>query len=116
MFDYVSMAKEVIKLLKDYNYRDKKGEEAKLSLDNFIDNNGTISMWNRLFNSLINGTEEYKKFQKEVENKYYNEKLAKKHLKKHFNYGLQFNEYFRCHTFEEFTTLKYLNNIEACPV
>ena len=116
MFDYTSMAREVIKLLKDYEYRKIKGKEAKLSLNNYIDNDETIDMWDRLFTSLINDTKEYKKFQKEVENKYYNEKLAKKHLKKHFNYGLQFNKYFRCHTFEEITNLSYINNIEACPI
>ena len=71
-------------------------------------------MWDRLFTSLINDTKEYKKFQKEVENKYYNETLAKKHLKKHFNYGLEFNKYFRCHTFENLTNLNYIKNIQVC--
>ena len=114
MFDYTSMAKEVIKLLKDYEYRKIKGKEAKLSLNNYIDNDGTIDMWNKLFNSLINGTEEFKKFQKEVKNKYYNEELAKEHLKKFFNYGLEFNKYFRCHTFENLTNLNYIKNIQVC--
>ena len=114
MFDYTSMAREVIKLLKDYEYRKIKGKEAKLSLNNYIDNDGTIDMWNKLFNSLINGTEEFKKFQKEVKNKYYNEELAKEHLKKLFNYGLEFNKYFRCHTFENLTNLNYIKNIQVC--
>jgi len=117
MFNYKEMAKETIKLLKDYNYRKKKGKESKLSLNNYINNNETIEMWDRLFSSLISdNAEDYKKFQKEVENKFYNESLAKKHLEKQYHYAQQFNKYFKCHSFENFTTLDYINNIEACPV
>jgi len=117
MFNYKEMAKETIKLLKDYNYRKKKGKESKLSLNNYINNNETIEMWDRLFSSLISdNAEDYKEFQKEVENKFYNESLAKKHLEKQYHYAQQFNEYFKCHSFENFTTLDYINNIEACPV
>ena len=117
MFNYKEMAKETIKLLKDYNYRKKKGKESKLSLNNYINNNETIEMWDRLFSSLISdNAEDYKEFQKEVENKFYNESLAKKHLEKQYHYAQQFNKYFKCHSFENFTTLDYINNIEACPV
>ena len=113
MFNYTQMAKEAIKLLKNYEYRKKKGEEAKLSLNNFETNDEKIEMWTKLFHSLINCTEDYYKLQKEFEKKYYNETLAKEHLSKHYGYVQQFNEYFRCHSFENFTTLKYLNNIDV---
>jgi poly(glycerol-phosphate) alpha-glucosyltransferase len=113
MFDYISMAKETIKLLQSYDYRKKKGKEAKLSLKNYINNNETIDMWDKLFNSLMNYTD-FKEFQKEVEKKYYNETLAKTRLEKHYHYGQQFNEYFRCHSFENFTNLSYISNIKTC--
>ena len=115
MFDYHSMAREAIELLNNYDYRKKKGEEAKLSFNNFLNNKQIITMWDKFFNSLINNNEDYKKFQKEVECKYYNEILAKRHLYKHFTYAQKFNKYFRCHSFENFSSLKYINNISACP-
>jgi len=116
MFDYVAMAKETIKLLKNYNYRKKKGEEAKMSLNDYETNDEKIEMWDNLFQALMNGTEDYKKLQKKVEKKYYNETLAKDHLKKHYHYAQHFNNYFKCHSFENFTTLKYLNEIDICKI
>ena len=113
MFNYTLMGREAAKLLKDYEYRKKMGREAKLSLD-IYNNNDTIKMWDNLFQSLINGTEDYNRFRKEVEEKYYDEKKAKEHLEKHYKYGQQFNEHFRCHTFENFTTLDYLSTAEDC--
>ncbi len=113
MFNYSSMAKEAIKLLNNYEYRKNKAKEAKLSL-NMYNNNDTIIMWEKLINSLINGTEDYKKLQEEVEKKYYNETLAKEHIEKHFKYGQQFNKRFACHTFENFTTLSYIKDIDDC--
>ena len=113
MFNSTQMGKEAIKLLKNYEYRKEMGKEAKLSL-NMFNNNDTIIMWEKLFNSLINGTEDYKKFQDEVEQKYYNGTLAKEHIKKHYTYGQQFNEQYRCHTFENFTNLSYVNKIDKC--
>ena len=114
MFDYISMANEAIKLLKNYEYRKKKGEEAKSSLLRYESNQEIVEMWDKLFSSLMNSTEDYNILQREFEKKYYNEKLAKKHIKKHFYYGIKFNKYFRCHSFENFTTLEYLNNIKEC--
>ena len=114
MFNHTLMAKETIKLLKDENYRKKKGQEAKLSLD-YYNNNETIAMWEKLFYSLIKGGDEYNKFQEEVKKKYYNEELAKEHLEKHFKYAQKFNNFFSCHSFENFTTLSYINKIEPCP-
>lgn len=114
MFDYKAMAKETIKLLKDFDYRKRMGKIAKESLDMY-NNNDTINMWGKLFKSLVNGTDEYKKFQEEVEKKYYNETIAKEHLVKHFYYGQQFNKFFKCHSFENFTSLEYIKNIDVCP-
>lgn len=116
MLNYKEMAKAAIKLLKHYKYRKRKGEEAKLSLNNYLDNNGIIEIWGKLFNSLISNKNDYKKLQEEIENKYYNETEAKDHLEKHYKFGQQFNEYFRCHSFEDFTSLNYLNNIDVCPI
>ena len=113
MFNYTLMGKEAAKLLKNYEYRKRVGREAKLSL-NIFNNNDTILMWENLFNSLINGTEDYKKFQNEVENEYYNEKLAKEHIEKHYKYGQKFNKRFSCHTFENFTNLSYIKSIGLC--
>jgi glycosyltransferase involved in cell wall biosynthesis len=116
MFDYKAMAKESIKLLNNYSYRKKAGKESKLSLNNFETNAEKVEMWDNLFQSLMNGIEPYKKLQQKTEKKYYNETLAKAHLEKHYKYAQQFNEYFRCHSFEDFTTLEYLNNIEVCKI
>ena len=115
MFDYKSMGNEIAKLLKDFNYRKKKGLEAKYSLDMFK-NNETIIVWNELFKALIKGKSEFKKIQKKVEDKYYNESLAKYRLEKHYKYAQQFNKIISCHSFEHFTDLNYLKNIKECPI
>ena len=116
MFDYFAMAKETIKLLQNYEYRKEKGKEAKLSLNNFETNDEKVEMWDNLFQAIMNGTEDFNKLQEKVEKKYYNETLAKEHIEKHYFYGQQFNKFFKCHSFEDFTTLKYLNNIEICKI
>ena len=116
MFDYVSMAKESIKLLSNYEYRKKKGEEAKLSLLDYETNDEKVDMWGKLFHSLLNSTEDYNRLQREVEKKYYNATLAKEHLKKHYHYVQQFNPYFKCHSFEDFTNLQYINNLYVCKI
>ena len=66
MFDYMAMAKESIKLLKNYIYRKKKGEEVKLSLKNFETNAEKVEMWDNLFQAIINGTEDFNKLQKKL--------------------------------------------------
>ena len=114
MFDYFAMAKETIKLLKDFEYRKEMGKIAKESLKMY-NNNDTINMWGKLFNALVNGNDEYGKLQKEVEKKYYNETIAKERLVKHFHYGQQFNNFFKCHSFENFTSLDYIKTITPCP-
>lgn len=115
MFDYKAMANEVIKLLNDYNYRKKKGREAKISLD-MHKNNEAIATWEELFSSLMNGTEEYKKFQQKIEKKYYNEEIAKERIERHYRYAQEYNKIFRCHSFEQFTNINYLMNIKECKI
>jgi glycosyltransferase involved in cell wall biosynthesis len=115
MLNYKAMAKKAIKLLKNYNYRTKKGEEAKSSLNNYLDNNGIVKIWNRLLKSIAINSDDYKKLQEEIEKKYYNEEKAKNDLEKHYNYAQQFNPNFRCHSFENMMNLSYINNIEECP-
>ena len=61
--DYIALARECIKLLKDYNYRKKMGRLAKLSL-NMFSNEETIEFWGKLFQALREGeknSEIYKK-------------------------------------------------------
>ena len=67
--DVEALAKETIKLLKDYNYRKKKGREAKLSLNRFS-NEYTLHLWEKLFYSLDKGESEYRKFQKKISQTY----------------------------------------------
>jgi glycosyltransferase involved in cell wall biosynthesis len=112
-FDYQGLAIEVVKLLKDYNYRIKMGMEAKLSLNKFT-NEGTTDLWGRLFNSLKSGENEYQKLRKEIMNKYYNEEIAEKHMEKQFEYLKMYNKFFRCHSIQNFTNLSYVNNIQTC--
>ena len=115
MFDYKAMGKEIEKLLRDFNYRKKKGMEAKYSLDMFK-NNETIDMWGDLFNSLMKGNDEFRKLQKKVEDKYYNEELAKFRMEKHYKFAQEFNKIVSCHSFEQFTNVEYLKKVYECPI
>ena len=112
MYNHSLMAKEVVKLLKDYGYRIEMGKKAKLSLNS---NKDSFKIWRKLFKSLLNNTDEYKKLQEEVEKKYYNETIAKNRLKKHYNYAVKYNSAFKCHSFDDITSLDYINNIKVCP-
>ena len=89
MFDYEALAREAIKLLKDYDYRLKMGREAKLSLNRF-NNNATADLWGRLFHALITSEDEFQKLREEIEKKYYNEKEAEEHMEKQLNNLLYF--------------------------
>ena len=113
IFNYKAMGREIVKLFNDYEYRKKKGMEAKYSLDMY-NNNDTIKTWRELFNSLLIGENEYHKFQEKIERKYYNEKLAMERIKKHYYYAQKFNKMFSCHSFENFTDLNYLKKIKEC--
>jgi hypothetical protein len=113
MFDYEGLAKEVIKLLKDYDYRMQMGKEARESLDMFS-NNRTTRMWERLFNSLLIGEREFQRYRKLVRKRYFNKNIAKIHLEKQFEYIKQYNKFFSCYTLDDFTNLEKINTIKLC--
>ena len=114
LFDVKGLARETIKLLKDYEYRKRKGEEAKKSLD-VVKNNETVELWGRLCDSLLSSNrEDYRKLQREIENKYYNETRARQHLESHYNILLRYNFNLSCHSFDSFTNMTYLKNISKC--
>ena len=115
LFDYKAMGNEVVKLLNNYDYRRIKGNEAKLSLDMFK-NNETIATWGELFISLLKGNKEYKEFQGKIKRKYYNEEIAKERMERHYKYAQKFNKHFLCHSFENITNIYYLNNLKECKV
>jgi len=113
MFDHEALAREAVKLLKDYDYRVKMGREAKLSLNKF-NNEDTTNLWGRIFNALLAGGDEYQKIRKEIESKYYNEEEAEKHMEKQLDNLKKYNKFFRCHSLKNFTNPDYVNNIEPC--
>ena len=111
--NYAALASECIKLLKDYDYRRKMGEWSKLSFNKFS-NKETVEIWGKLFDSLIQGEDKYREFQKEIENKFYNEDIAKIHIEKHFRDMQRYNNNFSCYTLENFTNPEYIRNIKIC--
>ena len=116
LFDVKGLARETIKLLKDYDYRKKKGEEAKKSLEMFK-NNETVEIWGRLCDALLsNNSENYRKLQNEMEKKYYNEVEARQNLESHYNILLQNDFNLTCHSFDNFTDINYLRKIQKCNI
>ena len=113
--NYKQMAKEIIKLLKDYNYRKKKGFEAKESMK-LISNKEIVYKWTQLFDVLINNDiEGYKKLQESTfDKKYYDEEKARDHLESNWNQGKIFNKYFCCHDFNDMLNITYINSIKGC--
>ena len=116
LLDIKALANETIKLLKDCDYRKKMGEYAKKSLDMFS-NNETVYLWERLFRSLLSEDKnEYRKLQKEIENKYYNQEKAKEHVEKHYQSLLKYNNTFSCHSLDDFIDPKKVKYIKECEV
>ena len=114
IFDVKGLARETIKLLKDYDYRKRKGKEAKKSLK-ILKNNDTVQLWGRLVDSLLsNDREDYRRFQEEMEKKYYNETRAREHLESQFNILVKHEINLTCHSFDNFTDINYIKNIKAC--
>ena len=114
LLDVEALARETVNLLKDYDYRKRMGIFAKKSLDKFS-NKETVDIWNRLFHVLLSDDRnDYRKMQEDIENKYYNEEIAKIHMEKHFKALLRYNNNFSCHTLENFTNLDYIKNIKIC--
>ena len=115
IYDIENMAKEIIKLLKDKEYRKKMGENAKNSLNKYS-NNEIVEIWEKLFKSLLseNG-DDYKKLQEEIEQKYYNEENAKLNIQKYYNDLLRiYNNTLYCHSLDNITDINYLKNIVNC--
>ena len=116
LLDIKALANETIKLLKDYSYRKKMGEYAKKSLDMFS-NNETVYLWERLFKSLLSEDKnEYRKLQKEIESKYYNQEKAKEHVEKHYQALLRYNNTFSCHSLDDFIDREKVKNIKECEI
>ena len=114
MLNYTQMAKEAIKLLNDYDYRKRKGMEAKLSLNEYS-NEETANKWDRLFSILDKDDPiAYKKLQEYTYEKYYDEEKARERLESNYNFGKKYNKYFCCHTFNDLCNLTYINNIHGC--
>ena len=114
MLNVEQMAKEAIKLLKDYNYRKTKGIEGKKSLENYS-NSETVNKWDRLF-SILNKDDSvaYKKLQEYTYDKYYDEEKAKERLESSYNFGIKYNKFFECHCFNDMINFIYLNHLEEC--
>ena len=114
MLNYTQMANEAIKLLNNYEYRKQKGLEAKLSLNEYS-NNETVNKWDRLFNILDkNDIVAYKKLQNYTYEKYYDEEKARERLESNFNFGIKYNKYFSCHKFNDIINMTYISNIKGC--
>ena len=112
--DYESLAKETIKLLKDYKYRKKMGEYAKKSLNKFS-NKEIIEIWGNLFRAIISEDKnDYRKLQKEIEEKYYNEEKTKIRLQKSYEYMKIINKNITCHTLNNFIDINYIKTIKEC--
>ena len=116
LLDIKALANETIALLNNYNYRKKMGDYAKKSLKMFS-NEKTVELWGKLFNSLLSeDIRKYRKLQKEIENKYYNEQKAKKHMEKHYQALLRYNNTFSCHPLSDFLDPKKVKFIEECNI
>ena len=114
--DYIALARESIKLLKDYNYRKRMGELSKMSL-NVFKNNETLQYWERMFYALKydkNNKTKFRELQREIQNKYYNEESAIKHIEKHFKDAKRYNSNLSCFTLENFTNPNYTTHIQKC--
>ena len=114
MLDCEALANETIKLLKDYDYRRKIGKESKLSLNQF-NNEDTAKLWEKLFATMMKGDKYFRKFQKEIEKKYYDENKARERMEKRYRDLLRLNKNFTCHNLNDFTNIKYVRYIKECP-
>ena len=115
MLDCEALANETIKLLKDDKYRKKMGRESKLSLNQF-NNEETAKLWEKLFASLMKGKKYFRKFQEEIEKKYYDEDKARQRMEKRFRDLLRLYKNFSCYKLNDFTNIKYIRNIKECPL
>ena len=114
MLDCDALAKETVKLLKDYDYRRKMGKESKLSLNQF-NNADTEKIWEKLFIALLKGKKYFRELQKEIEEKYYDEDKARERMEKRFRDLNKLYKNFSCYTLNDFTNINYVRNIQPCP-
>jgi hypothetical protein len=114
MLNVEQMAEETIKLLNSYDYRKNKGMEGKKSLNDYS-NSETINKWDRLF-SILNKDDSiaYEQIQEYTYENYYDEEKAKERLESNYNFGIKYNKYFECHSFNDMINLSYINHIEGC--
>ena len=116
LFDVKGLARETIKLLKDYEYRKKMGEISKKSLDVFK-NNETVELWGRLCDSLLsNDRNDFRKLQNYIENKYYKEAKAREHLESQFHLLVKKNVNLTCLNFDNFLDINYIKKIKPCNI
>ena len=114
--DCEALARETIKLLKDYNYRKRMGEYAKRSLYKYP-NDEIVETWERLFQALLSeDNNEYRKLQFEVETKYFKEEVARIHLQKSFNSILKRFKNMTCYYLDNFTDINFIKNIKECNI
>ena len=114
--DCEALARETIKLLKDYDYRKRMGEYAKRSLSKYP-NEVIVETWEKLFQALLNeDRNEYRKLQNEVETKYYKEEVARAHLQKSFDSILKRFKNMTCYFLDNFTDINFIKNIKECNI
>ena len=112
--DCEALAREIVYLLKDYNYRKRIGEYAKRSLNKYS-NKETLDLWETLFKSILSyDKNEYRELQDFIEKNYYDVERARWNLQKHFDTLLRNNENLKCHSLDNFTDINYVKNIQDC--
>ena len=74
-----------------------------------------MELWGRLCDSLLSSDrEDYRKLQKDIEKKYYNEQKAREHLESQFYILIKQNINFSCINFDDYINMTYLRNITPC--
>jgi glycosyltransferase involved in cell wall biosynthesis len=112
--DCEALAREIVYLLKDYNYRKRMGEYAKKSLNKYS-NKETLDLWEKLFKSILSyDRNEYRELQDFIEKKYYDEQRARWNLQKHFDMLLRNNENLKCFSLGNFIDINFIKNIQDC--
>ena len=62
----------------------------------------------------MKGDKYFRKYQKYIEDKYYDEDKARKRMEKRYRDLLRLYKNFTCHTLNDFTQLSYVKNIKGC--
>ena len=64
----------------------------------------------------MKGDKYFRKLQKEVEKKYYDEDKARKRMEKRFRDLLKLYKNFTCYKLNDFTNINYIRHIKECPL